>query len=47
MKIYIDELPKSCAECKFLGVFGWCNYLKDGVCDEIKNNESGRRQTKW
>lgn len=39
MKIYVDELPKSCAECKFLGVFGWCNYLKDGVCDEIKNNK--------
>lgn len=39
MKIYVDELPESCAECKCLGVFGWCNYLKDGVCDEIKNNK--------
>lgn len=40
MKIYIDgELPKSCAECKILGVFDWCNYLKDCVSDEIKNNK--------
>lgn len=38
MKIYIDELPKSCAECKLLGIFRWC-YLKDSVCDEIKNNK--------
>ena len=40
MKIYVDvELPKSCAECKILGVFDWCNYLKDCVSDEIKNNK--------
>lgn len=39
MKIYVDELPKSCAECKCLGVFDWCNCLKDCVSDEIKNNK--------
>lgn len=40
MKIYVDGgLPKSCAECKILGVFDWCNYLKDCVSDEIKNNK--------
>lgn len=40
MKIYVDEMPeKCCKECKILGVFDWCNYLKDCVSDEIKNNK--------
>lgn len=42
MKIYVDELPESCAECKCLGVFGWCNCLKDCVVDAIKQSGMGR-----